>query len=163
MVWQSVGSSGDDSSDNSIQAQRFAADGSVSGDEFQANTYTDSFQILPAVSAGGGIFAVSWLSAGSNDSDDSGTSIQSQLLRADGSFLDGETQINSFTTSTQRSPAVSAHSNGDFVVVWDSQGSPEGDSSGYSVQGRRSRGALLFADGFETGNVSAWSASVGGP
>ena len=46
----------------------------------------------------------------------------------------GEVQVNTFTTSAQRSPAVAADSQGRFVVVWESLG-PDGSDS--SVQGRR--------------------------
>ncbi len=44
VVWDSVGSSGTDTSDRSIQAQRFQANGLPLGSEFQVNTYTTSRQ-----------------------------------------------------------------------------------------------------------------------
>ena len=55
----------------------------------------------------------------------------------------GEVQVNNFTTSAQRWPAVAADSQGRFVVVWDSLG-PDGSNS--SVQGRR-----FSADGVPLG------------
>ena len=55
----------------------------------------------------------------------------------------GEVQVNNFTTSAQRWPAVAADSQGRFVVVWDSLG-PDGSDS--SVQGRR-----FSADGVPLG------------
>lgn len=55
----------------------------------------------------------------------------------------GEIQVNNFTTSAQRWPAVAADSQGRFVVVWDSLG-PDGSNS--SVQGRR-----FSADGVPLG------------
>src|SRR5262245_10426985 len=46
-------------------------------------------------------------------------------------------QVNSYTTNNQYGPSVAADADGDFVVVWQSQGSSGGDSSGYSIQGQR--------------------------
>jgi hypothetical protein len=46
-------------------------------------------------------------------------------------------------------------------VVWVSDGSSGTDTSGTSIQGQRF--ALpLFSDGFESGDTSVWSATLGG-
>ncbi len=78
-MWQSYGSSGSDSSGSSIQGQRFAADGSAVGGEFQVNSFTADHQRHPSVAAlfGGG-FVVAWDSEGSHGSDTSESSIQGQ-------------------------------------------------------------------------------------
>ncbi len=47
---------------------------------------------------------------------------------------------------------------GDFVVAWESEGSGGDDTSGYSIQ--RSPVALIFTDGFESGDTTAWSSTV---
>lgn len=47
----------------------------------------------------------------------------------------------------------------EFVVTWTSLGSNGDDSSGHSIQGQRYV-LPLFADGFESGDLSAWSHSV---
>jgi hypothetical protein len=47
-----------------------------------------------------------------------------------------ELQVNTYTTGNQIWADVAAASSGDFVVVWHSAGSPGGDSSYDSVQGR---------------------------
>ncbi|MEE8525531.1 MAG: hypothetical protein V3T72_16470, partial [Thermoanaerobaculia bacterium] len=44
VVWQSYLSGGTDSSNSSIQGQRYASDGSTAGGQFQVNTYTTSLQ-----------------------------------------------------------------------------------------------------------------------
>ena len=49
----------------------------------------------------------------------------------------GEFQVNSPTTSDQSRSSVSLDAYGDFVVVWDSNGSSGGDTSSYSIQGQR--------------------------
>ena len=51
VVWNSNGSSGTDTSLSSILGQRFAANGTAQGGEFQVNTYTTYYQNGPSVSA----------------------------------------------------------------------------------------------------------------
>ena len=135
VVWQSEGSAGSDSWGYSIQGQRFAADGSPAGGEFQVNTYTSDDQAVPWVAMDGdGDFVVVWGSDGSSGSDSSSESIQAQRYAADGSALGGQFQVNTYTLSVQRHPAVAAEANGDFVVVWQSYGT---DSSDWSIQAQR--------------------------
>ena len=43
-------------------------------------------------------------------------------------------QVNTYTTNSQLSPSVSLDTDGDFVVVWASNGSDGTDSEGYSIQ-----------------------------
>ncbi len=49
----------------------------------------------------------------------------------------GQFQVNSYWTSRQETPAVAAAADGSFIVVWMSNGSSGGDSSGFSIQGQR--------------------------
>jgi hypothetical protein len=51
--------------------------------------------------------------------------------------LAGEFQVNDYTADVQLRPVVATAADGDFVVVWDSVGSPGTDSSLSSIQGRR--------------------------
>jgi len=51
--------------------------------------------------------------------------------------LGGEFQVNSYTTGTQRLPAVAVDSAGGFVVVWQSSGSYGSDTDSFSIQGQR--------------------------
>ena len=53
--------------------------------------------------------------------------------------------------------SVAAENDGDFVVVWQSDGQ---DGSDEGVYGRRFAGQPIFVDGFETGNTSRWSLTV---
>ena len=43
--------------------------------------------------------------------------------------------------------------------MWDSPGSYGTDNSGSSIQGQLYTTRVLFADGFESGDTSAWSRS----
>ncbi len=138
VVWQSTGSSSTDSDSTSVQGQRYAADGSAIGGEFQVNTYTTGSQRYPAVSLDAdGDFVVVWESGGSSGTDSSGLSVQGQRYAADGSAIGGEFQVNTYTTSSQNRPSVSLDTDGDFVVVWYSDGSSGMDASGFSIQGQR--------------------------
>lgn len=136
VAWTSGGSNGTDSDFLSVQAQRFDAAGSPSGDRFQVNGFTTDGQYTPAIAADStGGFVVAWNSEGSSGDDDSGTSIQARLFGADGSPLAAEFQVNDFTPGAQHLPAVARRADGDFVVAWLSYGSPGGDSD-WSIQAR---------------------------
>jgi hypothetical protein len=150
VVWASAGSSGSDTSYSSIQGQRYNAAGTAQGSEFQVNSYTNNDQQLPAVGMDSdGDFVIVWESNGSpgpgpaGETDTSGISIQGQRYNAAGTAQGSQFQINSYTTGDQHEPAVGMDSDGDFVVVWESDGSPgsgpagETDTSGFSVQGQR--------------------------
>ncbi len=136
VVWQSGGSNGSDTDGDSVQGQRFSSDGSLAGSDFQINTYTTGHQNFTKVAmAPSGDFLVVWRrfeSAGGLTS-----SIQGQLFASDGSPNGGEFQVNSYTTGLQHVPAVAVDDQGDFVVVWQSDGSGGSDSDGYSIQGQR--------------------------
>jgi len=87
IAWESFGSSGSDTSNYSIQAQRFDDDGAPRDAELQVNSYTTNQQRFAAVAADpGGNLVVVWHSQGSNGTDTSGASVQAQ--RFDDLFRD---------------------------------------------------------------------------
>jgi len=133
-----------DSGWNSIEGRRF--DAIALGSEFQVNSYTTSSQTQPAVASDAlGDFVVVWESEGSPGNDHSGHSIQGQRYDPMGNAVGSEFQVNTYTTSFQELAAVSASPSGDFVVTWQSEGSPGTDTSGLSIQGQRyaSNGSAL--------------------
>ena len=108
------------------------------GKEFQINSYTTDDQRGSSVAADAdGNFIVVWESGGSDGTDTSGFSIQGQRYDASGNPVGSEFQINSFTTDDQRGSLVSADAEGNFIVVWQSNGSYGTDTSGFSIQGQR--------------------------
>ena len=158
VAWKSLGSSGTDFASTSIQARRFAADGTPQGAEFQVNTYTTSDQSAPSVAADAqGNFVIAWASRGSSGTDASAYSTQAQRYRANGVALGGQFQVNTYTTNNQDTPDVASDAGGNFVVTWQSSGSDGPDNSFLSVQGQRFDG--LFRDGFESANARRWSSS----
>ncbi|MCP3962299.1 MAG: hypothetical protein GY719_31030 [bacterium] len=155
VVWSSLGSGGTDSSGYSVQGQRYASDGFPVGGQFQVNSYTTSEQWYPAVAVDAdGDFVVVWERRGLGGPDPD--SIQGQRYASDGSTVGGQFQINSYIMSGPDNPAVANDADGNFAVVWESYGSEGTDSSGWSIQGRLFAGPSIFADGFESGDLSAW-------
>lgn len=147
VTWESFGSSGTDSSGDSVQARRYDSNGGSLGSQFQVNSYVTGYQSDPGVTMDpGGDFVVAWESAGSAGGDTSYSSVQARRFASNGTPLDVEFQVNSYTTSYQESPSVRADADGDFVVAWASAGSFGSDTGyGSSVQARRyaSDGASL--------------------
>jgi hypothetical protein len=138
VVWSCDGVSGTDTGSLSIQGQRYASDGSAQGAQFQVNTYTTGDQRTASVAvAPDGDFVVVWESIGSYGTDTSSRSVQGQRYASDGSPQGAEFQVNTYTTQSQIHAAVAADADGDFVVVWDSNGSTGTDTSYRSIQGQR--------------------------
>jgi hypothetical protein len=136
VVWQSEGSSGSDTSGLSVLGQRYAANGSPVGGEFQVNSYTTGHQTTPAVARDGtGKTTVVWNSFGSPVGA-SAWSIQGQRYDASGVALGGQFQVGTYAGAGQFYPSIASDSAGDFVVVWESDGSAGSDTSWLSVQGR---------------------------
>ena len=132
VVWVSEGSKGNDSSGYSVQGQRYTSDGSPINGEFQVNTHTTSNQRYSAVAVeNDGAFVVVWQSSGQ---DGSNASVNGQRFASDGSFLNGEFQINTYTTGSQGYPEVASDSDGDFIVIWQSKSPLDFD---YGFRGQR--------------------------
>jgi hypothetical protein len=138
VVWRSHFHHLPSTHDDDIQGQRHASDGSPLGGEFKVNSYTTARQYQPSVTAApDGAFIVIW-SSRSSDTDPVDASIQGQRFGPDGSTRGAQFQVNTYTTNGQSRPSVAAAADGDFVVVWESGGSPGTDSENtFSVQGRR--------------------------
>ena len=126
------------------------------------NSFTSNYQFYADVAIDTtGAFVVVWHSYSSPGLDDSFCSVNGQFFAADGNFVGDELQINTFTTGPQNTPAVGGNAGGRFVVVWDDRGlnSAYRDGSFYGIFGQRFRD-LIFTDGFESGDSTAWSDSV---
>jgi len=138
VVWDSMGSSGTDTSGRSIQGQRFDAQGMLAGSQFQVNAYTQGDQAFPGVvEDGAGGFVVQWESAGSFGSDTSGDSLQIRRFDGQGVPQGGDFQVNTYTTGNQFGYTAGPDGTGGFVVLWESQGSPGTDTGSDSIQARR--------------------------
>lgn len=102
-----------------IYARFCGANGAFITTDILVNTYTNNFQINPGVATlADGSVVVVWSSDGA-DGDMQG--IFGQRFSATGAKLGGEFQINQWTSKNQRTPAVAALANGNFVVAWVSE------------------------------------------
>jgi hypothetical protein len=141
VAWHSNSQDGDG---GGIFGRRFNGFGLPQGSEFQVNSYTTGHQFEPAVAKdANGNFVVVWQSNGQDPGSSYG--VFGQRFNAPGLPQGSEFRANSYTTSDQRKPAVASAANGNFVVVWTSDGQ---DGSNYGVFGQRF-GDVIFRDGFE--------------
>ncbi len=112
------------------------------GPELAVNTYTTGAQLFPAVAAAAdGTFVVVWESS---KQDNGGSGIFGQRFNALGAKAGAEFQVNTYTTDRQITPAVAMDSQGDFVVVWNSDGQ---DGSFAGIYGQRYDAAGAQAGG----------------
>ena len=122
-----------------VFGRRFDAQGTPLAVEFQINTRTDGSQYKPAIDSGAdGDFVVVWYNDALHDG--SGTGIFAQRFDAAGAPRGIEFQVNTFTPDDQYSPDVALDDDGDFVVVWRSQGQ-DGSDGGIFAQRFDSAGA----------------------
>jgi Ca2+-binding RTX toxin-like protein len=129
VVWDSYGQDG---SNLSVHGQRYDSAGAPVGTEFQVNTYTTGYQMLPAASmADDGSFAVVWQS---DSQDGSGKSVHAQHYDSAGVASGTEFQVNTYTTGVQgENQSIAVDAAGNFVVVWMSDGQ---DGSDYGMFGQ---------------------------
>jgi phosphoheptose isomerase len=157
VAWESIGQDG---GAYGVFARRFASNGSAAGGEFQVNTYTAFAQYhLAVASAANGNFVVAWQSAGQDGSNDG---VFARRFTSNGAGVGAEFQVNTYTLSLERTPAIDLESDGDFVIVWRS----EQDASGSGITGQRfsSAGARLGPEfgvnAFHTGSQYAPTVGV---
>jgi hypothetical protein len=126
-----------------VFGKRFDSSGGGIGAEFQVNVTTAYDQRYPAVAHdGGGDFTVVWHSYGQDGSEEG--IFGRRFSNATGP-LGEEFQINAYTTSKQRFPAISRSPAGNFVVVWESIGQ-DGYGGGIFARRLSSSGSLLFSE-----------------
>jgi len=128
ITWESINQ---DSSGYGIYGQLFDSNAVKNGTEFRVNTFTISDQRYSAVAGlSDGRYVVTWES---DNQDSNGLGIYGQLYHSDGSLVNEEFKIHSFTANHQQQPAVTGLDGGGFVVAWESELQ---DSSGYGVYGQ---------------------------
>lgn len=154
VAWAGIG---DSASFLQVFARRYEATGDPVGGEFQVSRHAGAHQRDPAVTVhASGEFLVTWtgaLEVGSYQE------VSARLYDAGGRSVLGPFQVNSYTTAYQNAPVATALGSGDFVLSWQDQAQ---DGSFWSVIGRVVHDPL-FADGFEAGDVCAWSGVAGAP
>jgi hypothetical protein len=153
IAWTDVGilgsGDGQDGSGRGIYAQRYDSNSVTIDGEFRVNTYTTGTQHQASLAVdGAGHFVVAWEGRGEG-------SVQGIFARhfdAAGIPSSPDFMVNSPATSFQARPSVAAERSGTFVVAW-----VEPVPGGAEIYARRYVPDLLFADGVESGDTSAWS------
>ena len=131
VAWESVGSA--DSSNRSIQAQRFDAAGVKLGDEFRVSFNTLEDNLDPAVAIeDDGDFTVVWAGPGFLPGS---KNLIGRRYASDGSFIESF-QANFSTAGTVEKPAIAIDDDGTFIVAWDSSYSSGTDTDGRSLHAR---------------------------
>lgn len=150
VTWTSDGSFGNDAWLRSIQARRFAPDGtSPEPMEFQVNAYTTYDQYAAHVSmTPEGNFVVAWSSSVTNGTDIH-IGVQARRFAADGTPRDPEEfQVNVFTNTAQNGGPIAFNAEGDFVIGWGTVASA-GEDQDSSPQARRFRADGTSVDAIE--------------
>ena len=114
VVWEDA----NDGSEQGVNAGKFDANGNELVNEFRVNDWTTGAQNAPkVVMAADDSFAVSWQSFGQ---DGDGYGIYGQRFDELGGFKGDEFQVNSYTTSAQKNPAIAMDNRGDIIIAWQS-------------------------------------------
>ena len=94
------------------------------GAEFQVNTYTSGYQMLPKITnLSDGGYVVTWTSQAQDDSSGSyAKGVYGQRYDASGSTVGSEFLINTTVVNQQGYPAITSFSDGGFTVIWESYG-----------------------------------------
>jgi RTX calcium-binding nonapeptide repeat (4 copies) len=143
VAWESNGS---DSDGTGISGRLYRPGGAPSGAEFQVNTTQDNDQTAPAIAMDmNGNFVVTWVS---DRQDGGGTGVFAQRFDATKQPLGAEFRVNTSTDGDQAAPAVAMDRNGNFIVVWESQGKADRNTMGEDQSGKG-----IFAQRYDaTGN-----------
>jgi Ca2+-binding RTX toxin-like protein len=130
LVWQSASQDG---SGTGIFAQRYGAAGDAAGAEFRVNTTTANDQFNSSVTAlTDGSWVVTWQSFGQDAANTQG--IYSQRYSAAGVASGSEVRVNTTVANDQVNPAITALTDGGWVVAWASNVQ---DGSSYGIYGQR--------------------------
>ena len=109
-----------DGSSTGIFGRRYDAAGTPLGPEFQVNAITTGYQEWPAVAAdASGNFVVAWADSPLSPGFSSTTEIFAQRYDASGAVLTPQFLVNTYTTDSQRAPAVAVDGSGGFLITWE--------------------------------------------
>ncbi|MFN8578889.1 MAG: pentapeptide repeat-containing protein [Candidatus Sericytochromatia bacterium] len=142
ITWQSNQDNGYE-----IYSRRFNSIGIPVNSEFRVNTYTINHQINPsiAMNSNTGTFVITWESI---NQDGNSSGIYAQRYRNDGFPISSEFKVNTYTTFSQRNPAVAMDTIGNFIITWVSDNQDLGGNVGANIYAQRYN-SLGIAQGSE--------------
>jgi len=116
-----------------IFARRFDDRGRSQGGDYIINQFTTNIQNMPSVAMDAdGDFVIAWTSY--NQGGDSDGVVIARRFNWFGQALGNEVVVNTTVVNRQEKPDVAMDDNGNFVVVWGSEGQ---DGSSWGVYGQR--------------------------
>ena len=124
ITWHSENQGG---SNFDIYAQRFDSSGNTLGEEFKVNTYTTDNHVYPSISMSeNGNFVITWFGVGNGDNH----GIFAQRFLKSGYTTGSEFRVNTYTEGKQDYPKTAMNSEGNFIIVWQSENQ---DGNGYGI------------------------------
>ncbi len=120
-----------DSDDYGIYFQRYDATGAAAGSETAVNTSFSGGQRHPDVTSSDAGYTIVWQD---ETTDGDGYGIYRRSYNASGSAISSQARVNSTTTGNQQLPQVASDVDGNFTVVWMSEGT---DGDDYGIYRRR--------------------------
>ncbi|MGB0466608.1 MAG: tandem-95 repeat protein [Pontibacterium sp.] len=121
-----------------VMGQRFAADGSKTGDEFIISNLSAGNQEGPAITAlANGSFVALWQDYSLTGPDQDSSAVRGQLFDSMGNKSGAELQINTSTAGYQSEPTVAALDTGGFIAVWEDWSATGGDTEGTAIRGQQ--------------------------
>ena len=157
VVWSSLNQDG---SGQGVYARRFDSTGTPITGEIQVHESTTNDQQFASVaSAADGTFVITWTSNHGGDSD-----VYYRRFASDGMPITGETLVNTTTSGIQGNPSIAMNrATGEFVVVWQGNGSQAGevDNAGVFAQRYDSSGATVGGEFRVNASTSGSQSDVG--
>ena len=133
VTWETYATYSENSSNVSVYARRFNAEGVAEGVDFQVPSTFKTLSNRPSVAMdSAGDFIVAW---GAYPSDGTGGNIFAQRYDSSGNTVGNQMHINNSTTNTtvyRVNPEVAMDAAGDFVIAWDSEWQDGSDDGSYA-------------------------------
>ncbi|MGV3526475.1 MAG: hypothetical protein ACO1RX_19815 [Candidatus Sericytochromatia bacterium] len=137
VAWNSYGYNNPDF-DGEVFARRYNAGGTDQGNAFQVNTYTSGYQSNVEIAMDtSGDFVISWQSV---PEDGSTNGVYARRYNAAATAQGTPFRVNTMTSGSQSAPDVAMDDDGNFVIIWSTEGQ-DGNGSGvyakrYAANGR---------------------------
>lgn len=119
---------------NDVFVNFYDSQGAVIAAGVQANSYTEGYQTINAVTAlADGGWVVTWSGFGADNHNDTDNEIYQQRFSANGAAIGNNVRVNTTVESEQSESRVVGLADGGWVVCWNSDGQ-DGDGSGVYMQ-----------------------------
>ncbi len=149
VVWRNEGSDADPF-EESIEGRRFASDGTPVSSQFQIDTNPSSEAFSPQIATDSDGFLVAW-----GEGSFSPFNIFARSFEPTGQPSGDVFDLPTYTVQSQRGQRLGINADRQLVGVWTTQTAP-GQMVSSSIQARIFRHPVIFTDGFESGDASAW-------